>query len=325
MKNEQPLNFKYLANSPEFAELSRIVYTLTGLCVVLIDPLNDQRKTYTYTRGRVSRLCRLIHNNPDGNRRCARCNAKHFVLVAKLGHGVAYTCHAGLIDIAIPVFSEGHHVATISTGQILPAKPSAAGFRSFQRRLRYLGVAGPVLRRAYDATPYLEKRKIFAATRLLMFFAEHLCQVAVHLRDMADQHAQPAIYAAKQYVQENLREPLSMGEVAQHVHLSASYFSDLFRRSEGVPFIQYVQRQRIREVCRLLETTRKRVTEISLECGFNSFPHFNRVFHKFLGCSPIKYRRRAKKRVPQSEEKKWKRFCLTHASEIRQTPREYIG
>lgn len=301
MNDPVTLDFSYLANSAEFEEFSAIAYELTGLCSFLIDPTRKMTKTYTFKR--ESPLCRLIQSCPDGLCRCLRSDKKHFDLASKRGRSITYTCHAGLIDLAIPILSEGRHVATISSGQILPAKPTEAGFRKMHRRLRYLGLPREAMRRAYLSAPYLEKPKIHATVKLLTFFAQHLCQVAVRFRDLARQHERPAIRAAKQYVRERFREPLSLEDTARHVHLSDSYFSDLFHRSEGVSFVRYVQQQRIREACTLMETTSRKITDISLDCGFNSLTHFNRVFRKLMDCPPLRYRKRADKPAPGNAEK----------------------
>lgn len=288
--SDQPLDFAYLADSPEFAELSRLTFALTGLCVVLVDPPYKRNKTVT--RRRESPLCRLIQGHPEGGVRCKRCDQRNLMRAAKGGRAVCYPCHAGLIDLAIPIFAEGRHVATISSGQILPAPHSEAGFQNFCRRNPYLKLPRRTLRQAYYRAPYMERRRIRAALRLLTYFAEHLCRVGLRIRELSRRSERPEMHAAKQYVCARLRESLSLAEVAAHVHLSPSYFSDLFHRSEGVNFVAYVQQQRIREACAQLESTRSTITEIAFGCGFNNLTHFNRVFRKFQDCSPRQYRQR---------------------------------
>ena len=40
----------------------------------------------------------------------------------------------------------------------------------------------------------------------------------------------------------------------------------------------------------LLSSTRTPVTQVALQCGFNSIATFNRVFREVKGCTPTQYR-----------------------------------
>ena len=48
---------------------------------------------------------------------------------------------------------------------------------------------------------------------------------------------------------------------------------------------------------RLLETTNHSVSEIEVQCGFNTSGHFSRVFKAETGLSPLDYRHKAQTKV----------------------------
>ena len=100
----------------------------------------------------------------------------------------------------------------------------------------------------------------------------------------------PAITRAKQFIQENQSEDLSLGQVAKAVNASTFYFCKMFKKATGLNFTDYVSRIRIEKAKNLLLNRNLRVSEIAYEVGFQSLTHFNRVFKKIMGQSPTDYR-----------------------------------
>ena len=56
-------------------------------------------------------------------------------------------------------------------------------------------------------------------------------------------------------------------------------------------YTSYIQELRIREACRLLETTEDSSAEIARESGFNDIKFFYQTFKKTMGMTPAKYRK----------------------------------
>ena len=102
------------------------------------------------------------------------------------------------------------------------------------------------------------------------------------------------ITRAKQYIQENHGEALSLGQVAKAVNTSTFYFCKMFKKHTGVNFTEYVSRVRIGSAKNLLLNPNLRISEIAYEVGFQSLTHFNRGFKVVVGESPTEYRARLK-------------------------------
>ena len=56
--------------------------------------------------------------------------------------------------------------------------------------------------------------------------------------------------------------------------------------------MDYLNRQRIEQACFRLTTTSDSVTDIAYDTGFNDLSYFIRIFRKYKGISPGKYRKR---------------------------------
>lgn len=101
------------------------------------------------------------------------------------------------------------------------------------------------------------------------------------------------IQEALVYVEEYLHRSLSMKEIADHLHLNASYFSVLFKEQTGITFSEYLTRRRIQRAKELLLGTTLSITEISERVGYQTAKYFIKVFRERENMSPSQYRQQA--------------------------------
>ena len=111
--------------------------------------------------------------------------------------------------------------------------------------------------------------------------------------EFSDYENKQKIRQGVQYVQQHFREPLNMAVVSNYVSMNYSLFSLLFKQYTGGNFVSYLQKLRIDEAKRLLETTDWRVNEIGRNVGFSDEKHFLKVFKSTVGLSPTEYRKSA--------------------------------
>jgi AraC-like DNA-binding protein len=103
---------------------------------------------------------------------------------------------------------------------------------------------------------------------------------------------------AMAYMHEHYREDITRKQVADHVGISQEYLSTSFRRETGLTPTNYLERYRIRQAKKLLETTEMSVSEVAQEVGIPDSSYFGRIFRSEVGVSPAAYRKGARK--PQS-------------------------
>ena len=99
-----------------------------------------------------------------------------------------------------------------------------------------------------------------------------------------------AVYPAIAYIDSHPGKTVTMKEMADLCHLSPSYFSRLFHRDVGEGFTSYVNRRRIELSKKELRTTGKSISQISSELGYLNTSHFNNLFKRFEGVTPLVYR-----------------------------------
>ncbi|MBP5958185.1 helix-turn-helix transcriptional regulator [Pseudomonas anatoliensis] len=92
------------------------------------------------------------------------------------------------------------------------------------------------------------------------------------------------------FIDSQLAEPISLGQLAGLCALSEYHFARMFRVSFGLPPHQYVLARRLSRARELLRGTALPLGEIALACGFASASHFTNRFRQVLGGTPGEYR-----------------------------------
>lgn len=99
------------------------------------------------------------------------------------------------------------------------------------------------------------------------------------------------IRKAKEYIQNHYGEPITLEEVSGEVGLSPTYFSVLFKKTEGEGFARYLINVRMEQAKVLLRETNLPVVEICKKVGYNDLKHFTQTFEKATEVKPSTYRK----------------------------------
>ncbi len=98
------------------------------------------------------------------------------------------------------------------------------------------------------------------------------------------------------YIASNYSTDLTLKSISEHFYTNSSYLSRLFKQHTGFTFCNYLNNYRIKEANKLLAETNKPITEIALDCGFNSSNNFCKCYKKLTKTSPLAYRKYITKR-----------------------------
>jgi len=92
------------------------------------------------------------------------------------------------------------------------------------------------------------------------------------------------------YVNANYSENITLEEVSERLGFDQSYFCRIFKTATGATFTEYLNFVRICKAESMLLKTHSSILEISEQVGFSSVSYFNRIFKRYLNCSPRFYR-----------------------------------
>lgn len=100
----------------------------------------------------------------------------------------------------------------------------------------------------------------------------------------------PYVRKALRYMCDHYSEHLELDQVADYVGLSPSYFSTLFRQTVGASFREHLNWIRVEESKHLLLNEQHTLADIAISMGFPDQSYYCKVFKKFVGVTPGKYR-----------------------------------
>ena len=139
-----------------------------------------------------------------------------------------------------------------------------------------------------DTLEYREEMRPKENFRVL---EELACTLFDRLHARKETDAKGALENVVAYVTENFRNPdLSATMAATHFALPVKTVYAAIREKTGKNMGDFIIDLRMKEAAKLLCTTQKSVDEIAAWCGYPAQSTFYRVFKKYFGESPSKYR-----------------------------------
>ncbi len=100
--------------------------------------------------------------------------------------------------------------------------------------------------------------------------------------------------AVYKYVQQNIKENISLATIANISNLTPQSFCRLFKKRTGKSFVEYLNEARISAACKYLLDTDWSISEIAYNCGYKTVSNFNKLFKNITGTSPKFYRMQVK-------------------------------
>lgn len=99
------------------------------------------------------------------------------------------------------------------------------------------------------------------------------------------------------FIDFNLREPLSLKLISEKEMVNASYLSAQFKKETGKTLTEYINQKRISSSLVLLTATNLPVQRIAEQVGIYDENYFSRLFRKVQGSTPMQYRNMMKSNI----------------------------
>lgn len=93
------------------------------------------------------------------------------------------------------------------------------------------------------------------------------------------------------FIQKNYSNELTLKEIGEAVFIGERETLRCFARTIGISPIEYLKKYRVKVAANLLTTTDLPVTEICIQCGFNSPSYFSKSFQRVFNVTPREYRK----------------------------------
>jgi len=120
------------------------------------------------------------------------------------------------------------------------------------------------------------------------FITDYLLQVCDRIHTNNQKRSNNIIFRIKEIIQERYPTNLTIQDIANEVHLTHTCL--IFRQETGETINDYLTRFRMEKAKEMLATSSDKLSEISHAVGYADTSYFCKIFKKYAGSSPGRYR-----------------------------------
>lgn len=92
----------------------------------------------------------------------------------------------------------------------------------------------------------------------------------------------------------NHYKDVTLEELAENFNLSKPYLSKYIKENAGITFQEAVKKARMKKARTMLKESNQTVESIAASVGYENVEHFNRLFKKSYGMTPVQFRRESR-------------------------------
>ena len=209
------------------------------------------------------------------------CFSRAEIIAKSQAHPFIKICWKGLQELVVPIIHDSHHLLTLYAGVFRGKEsppPEAPSYKWF--------------RELYSSLPAMPDEKVLEHLQEML---EILGQgiIAVGMSPNLKQKESTRYSTLVRFISDNAHQQITLTDLAKHFHLSPSRTAHLVVELTGSSFQSILLEERMVRARNLLLSTAQTQEEICNAVGFTNCYYFNRVFKKYYGSPPGRYRRKS--------------------------------
>ncbi len=228
------------------------------------------------------RYCKAIQSTQKGKNACVCSDVRLLEKSRKSKKIEMHVCHAGLVDVSVPVLYNDIIIGYLIFGQI----KTNTGFYPAQEYLENIGLNQTNIRQYYSELSTFSYEQIKSISNIAQMLVKHIL-IGNILKPDFDENISRAI----SYINENLQNDLTIQTVSLNTNISKSTLYRNFQSHFGCTVGEYINKKRIEKAAELLLEGKLSIEEIAGKVGFASGSYFSKIFKKEKGVSPLKFKK----------------------------------
>lgn len=265
-------------NRDNLSHLYEDFYNATGVKLMIY---KDNFSVLQHSDMGGNPFCQFIQNLPHYSKACTHSDELLLKKCSQSKKPERHFCHAGLIDLCVPMLHKNEIIGYVVLGQLKhPKSPKAipSCLAETPEELQQL-------QDCYDSLPVVDDAKVDSIISIATMLAKYIL-----IEDIITPKTHRYLERAVMYINQNLGNDLTVSDVSNAVSISKSSLYKLFHEHFHCTPTDYINYRRVEMAAQLLINTMTSIDEISHKVGFSSAAYFSRVFKQEKGISPLKYR-----------------------------------
>ncbi len=264
----------------------RDFFNATGINIDLLK--DDFTFVVNHSFWENKRYCRAIQSTNKGKKACHCSDTELFLKSQKSKKPQMHICHAGLVDISLPILYNDVIIGYIIFGQM----KTDTDFSTLKDYVVKLGLSENEMEKYYSEISSFDADKIQSVSNLAEILVKHIL-----LENMLKPNLDDGTKRAVNYIHENLASDITIQDIEKNANLSKSVLYRRFHSCFGCTVSQYINKQRIEKSIVLLENSNMSIEDIAQKVGFTSGSYFSKRFKHEKGVSPFKFKQQQKNTV----------------------------
>ena len=262
--------------------LEKVLYDFCVATGININVTDENFKMFNVSYNGHNKYCACIQTHQSGLEKCLCSDMELLKKCKSTKKAQFHVCHAGLIDVAVPIIHAENVIGYLILGQMKKTND----FSKYLENNRSLPLDIDEMKGYYDDLVLFDEERITSVINIALMLAKHIL-----LEKMLYPVTNACVERTVYYIRRNLSEPLSIKQLATAVGYSASEIYKSFHKYHHCTVGEYITQSRVEYAKGLLVETDFSMEEISGMCGFSNATYFSKKFKELSGVSPLKFRK----------------------------------
>lgn len=253
-------------------------YYATGIVVDLMD---TDFQVMLHIPVKPNNYCRIIQQTPGGIKRCEFSNYKLLCICRESKKPEMHICHAGLVDVAVPIIFDDEIICYAMLGQM----KNNHNFSEIKKLIGDLPIDTKEAEKHYMNNTPFDYDKVKGISSLAIMLTKYII-----FENMLKPSYNKSLSSAIAYIDSHLDEKITIESLADGINICKSTLYKDFRKEYDCTVSEYINKKRIEKSTHYLIHTGMSMEDISQTVGFSSASYYSKQFKKQKGMSPLKYR-----------------------------------
>lgn len=144
-------------------------------------------------------------------------------------------------------------------------------------------------------TQFVEENQRKQSKEKIGKLVEKTQELKKHVGEMEADSNEERLDVVKRYIEEHIQEKITVGDLANLIHINEQHLMRIFKRETGQSVVEYITERRIIIASNLLKDTNHSINFIADCVGCENYSYFTKLFKRFTGFTPREYRMQFKK------------------------------